>query len=93
MPEIKLVMRNRTHLDLIFRYNDAPYNVPANRTERATVEAGHRINVSDPHHTRVTRQKIEVESDLLVSVLDRDVVIDCDLVGWKLQLHLGVDLD
>lgn len=92
MSEIKLVMRNRTNLDLIFSYNDVKYDVPAKRTERATVEAGDRITVRDPNNTRVTRQKREVEPDLFVSILDRDIVIDCDLVGWQLQLHLGVDI-
>ena len=92
MAEIKLVMNNRTQLDLIFRYNDCEYNIAARRSERATVEAGHRLSVRDPNHTRVTRQKIEVEPDFFVSILDRDIAIDCDLVGWQLQLHLGADI-
>ena len=92
MPNIRLVMNNRTNLDLIFVYNNVKYEVAAKRSERATVEAGHKVSVYDPKHTKVTRKKITVEFDYFIYDLLQDTVIDCKLVGWQLSLHLGTDV-
>jgi hypothetical protein len=90
--EIRLTMKNRTKLDLIFRYNEIEYPIKAKGIHSATVEPGHHISVRDPNHTRVTRNKITVEPDYFVSVLERDITIDCELVGWQLQLRLGINV-
>lgn len=87
---IRLTIRNRTKLHLIFRYNDVDYPIKASGIELHVVEAGHRISVRDPNHTKVTRQKITVEPTFFVSILDQDITIECELVGWQLDLRLGV---
>jgi hypothetical protein len=92
MPDIKLVMDNRTSLDLLFVYNGVKYNVPAKRSERTTVEAGHKVSVHDPNHTKVTRDKREVEYDYYIYDLIEDTVIVCELTGWQLKLRLGRDV-
>lgn len=92
MPDIKLVMNNRTKIDLIFVYNNVKYEVAAKRSHRTTVETGHKVLVYDPNHTRVTRSKITVESDYFIYDLQEDTVIDCELVGWQLSLRLGLDV-
>ncbi len=92
MPDIKLVMDNRTPLDLSFDYNGIKYDVRTKRSERVTVEAGHRISVYDPNHTRITRNKREVEHDYYIYDLIEDTVIVCELIGWQLSLRLGVDV-
>lgn len=89
---IRLTMKNRTNLDLIFRYNDVEYEIKSKNLQSTVVEPGHYISVRDPNHTRVTRKKIIVEPDYFVSVLDRDITIDCELVGWQLQLRLGFNI-
>ena len=86
------MMDNRSNLDLLFKYNGFEYNVPAKRSERVTVEAGHRISVSDPNHTRVTKNKIEVEPTIHIHNLLEDSVIVCELTGWQLDLRLGRDV-
>lgn len=90
--KIRLTMKNRTTLDLIFRYNEVEYPIKAKGIEMAIVEPGYNISVRDPNYTKVTRQKITVEPDFFVSVLERDITIDCELVGWQLQLRLGINV-
>jgi hypothetical protein len=92
MPDIKLVINNRTNLDLIFVYNEIKHVVSAGRSERLMVKTGHRISVHDPNHTKVTKRKISVEPDFFIYDLSDNTTIDCNLIGWQLSLSLGVDL-
>ena len=90
MAEIKLVLNNRTPLDLIFSYNGIDYEISAKRSLTVTVEAGHQVSVHDPNHTRLTKRKVPTESDIFIYNLDKNTAIDCELVGWELKLRLGV---
>lgn len=90
--KISLTIKNRTKLDLIFRYNEVEYPIKAGGLQSDSVEPGHRISVRDPNNTKVTRNKITVEPDFFVSVLDRNITIDCELVGWQLSLRLGTNI-
>lgn len=92
MTQIKLTINNRTKLDLLFRYDESNYDVPAQRTLRITVEAGHMISVSDPNHSKATRSKRYVEPNFFNHSLEKDTVVDCRLTGWQLELNMGVDI-
>lgn len=89
---IKLTINNRTNLDLIFSYDDVDYPVKRHDVHVTHVEAGDHISVRDPNRTKVTRNKFTVEPDYFVSVLDRNITINCELIGWQLRLSLGTNV-
>lgn len=55
------------------------------------VESGHQIWVNAPIGSKA--KKREVEGDLFISALERDIAIECRLVSWQLQLSLRACLE
>jgi hypothetical protein len=90
MSEIKLVMRNRTNLDLIFTYKSTQYDVSAGMSKTVPVELGHLVSVHAPKGTKV--KKREVEPDFYIYALQDNIAIDCRLVSWQLQLSIGTEI-
>lgn len=90
--KVELVLRNRTKLDLVFSYNGEDFEIRAHGIDRLTVEPGHTVSVRDPKHTRVTRKKIEVESEWWQYPISEKTVLDCELIAYQLKFRLGRDV-
>jgi hypothetical protein len=92
MNKILLTLHNRTKWDVVFLYNKAEYPVIAGKREVIKVAPGHYVYAIPPRDARVARQNIPVEHDQTAFKLEKNSIIECNLIKWQLDLTIKPSL-
>lgn len=80
MSEIKLYLRNKTKAELTFSIgDDTSITIPAHSSKTVTTRSGIMLFVSSKG----------LVGDIWTSEINKDISLDCSLVGDELQLRVG----